>query len=291
VTRENRTLLVALAVVLAVAFAFVFSNVAANHEPKPHGVPLGVVGSSQSVEALTARLERSAPGSFELHAYTSPEAARTAMLHRKVYGAVETGLPPRLLVASAASAAVARMLEQTFGAAIRSQGQTLPVEDVVPLPSSDSSGATAFSAVLSLTLVGIVGTAIVYVATQHRPLEVRLAALGAVAVGAGLMAALATNVIVGAFPRHFLAVWAVTALRARGLTSGCRGPGARWPPPEPWPGFSRSWCSALPVREAPRPRSCYPTSGESSASSCRRGQGRPLCATSSTSTATEWPTP
>jgi hypothetical protein len=211
-TAENRRLMIALAGVLAVVFAFVFSNVAANHEPKPHNVPLALVGSQQAAEALTGRLEGSAPGAFEVRAYSSPEAARTAILHRKVYGAFEAGPPPRLLVASAASAAVARMLEETFRAATRTPGQPLAVRDVAPLPRSDSSGASAFSALLSLTIAGILGTSIIYLVTQHRPLEVRLAALVALAIGAGLMAALATNVVVGAFPRHFLAVWGVTAL-------------------------------------------------------------------------------
>ncbi len=74
---DNRKLLLALLGVLALVFAFVGSNVAANHEPKPHDLPVGLVGSPQATGALAAQLERSAPGSFEFHGYSSLAAAQT----------------------------------------------------------------------------------------------------------------------------------------------------------------------------------------------------------------------
>jgi hypothetical protein len=43
-------------------------------------------------------------------------------------------------------------------------------------------------------------------------LRVRLAALLVLALGAGLLAALATNVVVGAYTQHFAAVWGVATL-------------------------------------------------------------------------------
>jgi hypothetical protein len=209
---ENRRLLIALGAVVAVVFAFVGSNVAANHEPKPHDLPVAIIGSPQEVGALARQLERSAPGAYEVRAYSSPVKARTAILHRKVYGAFEAGPRPSLLVAGAASLAVERVLEQTFRAATRAQGQPLVVHDVVALPRSDSSGATSFSAILSLTIAGILGTSILYTVTQHRPLAVRLAAILALGIGAGLVAALAANVVVDAFPGEFLGVWGVATL-------------------------------------------------------------------------------
>jgi hypothetical protein len=88
----------------------------------------------------------------------------------------------------------------------------LVVRDVVPLPSSDSRGATAFSVVLSLIIAGIMGSAVLYLLGRHRPPPVRLAAMAVLGVGAGLVAALVTNVVIGAFPGHFLAVWGVMTL-------------------------------------------------------------------------------
>ena len=209
---DNRKILIGLAGVFALAFAFVSSNVAANHHPKPHDLPVAIVGSAQAADAFARQLDSKVPGGFEVKPYGSEAAARTAILHRKVYGAFEPGPPPTLLVASAASRSAETLLEQTFEQVARAQGQTLVVRDLAPLPSSDSTGASSFSAVLSLIIVGVLGSSIIYMVTQGRPLGVRLASLLALGVGAGLMAALATNIVVGAFSGHFLAVWGVASL-------------------------------------------------------------------------------
>jgi hypothetical protein len=52
----------------------------------------------------------------------------------------------------------------------------------------------------------------IYLVTRNRGLSVRLTALAFLAVGAGLLTALVTNVVVGAFSGHFLAVWGVATL-------------------------------------------------------------------------------
>jgi hypothetical protein len=160
---------------------------------------------------VAGSLEHRSPGAYEIHAYSSLAAARTGILIRAVYGVFRPDLS-LLLVASAASPSVAALLQQTFAAAARTQGQVLVVRDLVPLPSSDPRGATAFSMVLSLIIAGIMGSTVIYLLGQHRPPPERLAAMVALATGAGLVAALLTNVIISAFPGHFLAVWGVAAL-------------------------------------------------------------------------------
>jgi hypothetical protein len=52
----------------------------------------------------------------------------------------------------------------------------------------------------------------IYVVTRQRAVAVRLAALAVLAAGAGLLTALVTNVVVGAFSNHFAAVWGVATL-------------------------------------------------------------------------------
>jgi hypothetical protein len=204
--------LIALVGVLVVVFALVGSNVAANDSPKPHHVPVGVIGSPQVVGAVAGEISHQAPGAYQVHAYTSLAAAQTAILQRVVYGALRPGPSPLLLVASAASPAVATLLQQTAAAVARTEGKVLVVRDLVPLPSSDSRGATAFSMILSLIITGIMGSAVIYLLGQHRPAPQRLAVMLALGIGAGLVAALVTNVVIGAFPGHFLAVWGVAAL-------------------------------------------------------------------------------
>jgi hypothetical protein len=209
---ESRKLVLTLAGVLAVVFIFVASNVAANHAPRPHGLPVGVVGPPQLVSATARQLDRRAPGAFQILGYRSPAAARTAILHRSVYGAFDPGPPPSLLTADAASLPVATLLQDTFTAAARAHGAPLIVRDLVPLPPADPNGATAFSATLSLIIAGVLGSSMLYLVTRGRALAVHLLAVIALGIGAGLLAAVATNVVVGAFTGQFLAIWGVAAL-------------------------------------------------------------------------------
>jgi hypothetical protein len=209
---DDRKLLVGLFGVLLAVFALVSSNVAANHSPKPHGVPIGIVGTPGVAGAARAELARATPGAFEVHTYRSLTSARTTVLDRSVYGAFQPVPTPVLLVASAASPAVAVLLQKTFSGAASRSGRALAVHDLAPPPSSDSSGATSFSVVLSLILAGLVGASLVYAFTMNRPEAVRVGVAVALGVGAGLVTALVTNVLIGAYPGHFFAVWGVATL-------------------------------------------------------------------------------
>jgi hypothetical protein len=196
---------------LVLVFALVGSNVAANHAPKPHGVPVGLIGDTPAVVALAGSLAHSAPGAYKVHRYATLAEARAAILDRSVYGAYSPAPSPRLLVASAASRPVATLLEQTFAGA-KVNGQRPVVQDVAPLPSSDPNGGTAFSMLLSLILAGQLGAVLIFTLGRHRSAVSRLAVVAGMGLGAGLTAALVTNVAVGAFTGHFLAVWGVSAL-------------------------------------------------------------------------------
>ena len=119
--------------------------------PEPHDLPVRIVGSPQLTGRVDGQLDGTAPGAFKVLSYSSPGAARKAILHGEVYGAFVPRRPSSLLVASAASLPAEDVLRQTFEAAARAQGQALVVHDIAPLPRSDSGGATSFSAILSLT--------------------------------------------------------------------------------------------------------------------------------------------
>jgi hypothetical protein len=209
---DDRKLVVASIGVLVLVFALVSSNVAANHSPKPHSLPIGIVGTPAVAGAAGAQLARAAPGAFKVHAYRSLTTARTAVLHRSVYGAFQPVPLPVLLVADAASPPVAVLLQRTFGTVAGRSGRALAVHDLVPLPPSDSSGATTTSAVFSLIIAGLLGTTMIFTLTRHRPERVRILVTVALGVGAGLITALVTSVLVGAFPDHFFQVWGVATL-------------------------------------------------------------------------------
>src|SRR5262249_56860623 len=110
---DDRKLLVASLGILVAVFALVSSNVAANHSPKPHSLPIGIVGTPAVTDAARAELARTAPGAFDVHAYASLTTAKTAVLHRSVYGAFQPIPSPVLLVASAASPALALVVRRT----------------------------------------------------------------------------------------------------------------------------------------------------------------------------------
>jgi hypothetical protein len=105
------------------------------------------------------------------------------------------------------------MLQRVFGSVIQVSGRPLVVDDVAPLPPSDSSGGTIFSALLGLIIAALAGSSVVYAFTRHRREGVRVLATVGIAIGAGLITALVTTVIVGSFPGdHFFAVWGVASL-------------------------------------------------------------------------------
>lgn len=210
--KQDRGLLLALLGVLVVVFALVGSNVGASHAPKPHNLPIGVIGTASEVGAVARSLGQHDPGGYRVKAYGSLAAARAAILRREVYGAFRPAPTPLVLLASAASSSVESLLQGTFTAVAAAQGKTLAVDDLVPLPSSDSRGTTAFSMLLGLIIAGLMGAAVIYLLGRHRSPVARLGATVLLGIGAGLVATLVTNVVVGAFHGHFLAVWGVATL-------------------------------------------------------------------------------
>jgi hypothetical protein len=173
-----------------------------------------VIGTPATVAAVTGALAHRSPGAYTVHQYSSIAAAKTAILHRAVYGAYRPAPSPLLLVASASSTSVETLLHQTFAAAAQTRGQTLAVRDLVPLPPSDPTGTTALDMLLGLILAGTLGSTIIFQAGQFLPASRRLVATFALGIGAGLMAALVTNVVVGAFSGHFFGIWGVATLFA-----------------------------------------------------------------------------
>src|SRR5947209_7354931 len=91
-----RAVLVPPAVATLVGLAFVVVFLDAFHRPQPHDLPVAVVGTQQQAAQLSGALEQQAPGHFRVRALPDEAAARRAVLHREVYGALLPGPPPRL---------------------------------------------------------------------------------------------------------------------------------------------------------------------------------------------------
>jgi hypothetical protein len=109
-TRDDRILIGVLVGVPLVVALLVFSNVAANHSPRPHDLPIGIVGPPAVADVAGAQLGRVAPGGYRIQGYDSLGTAKSAIQHRSVYGAFQPAPTAVLLVATAASPAAAALL-------------------------------------------------------------------------------------------------------------------------------------------------------------------------------------
>jgi hypothetical protein len=209
-----RNAVIAVVAGLLIQLAFVFSFVVAQVDPEPHQLPLGVVGAEPAVAQVEQALERERPGGFELTVYDGEDAAREAIGDRDVYGALV--LEPgslRLLTASAASPAVATLLEGVARGIAQAGGVQLQVEDVRPIDPDDPRGL-----LFNLLLLPFVVTAVLtplflrFLAPPVRAARQALA-LAAFAVIGALVSVLIAGPATGALPGgDFFAAWGIVAL-------------------------------------------------------------------------------
>ena len=148
-------LIAALSVVLLVQAAFVLSYVGALHEPKPHHVSIGVVGASPLPIAVGKQF------SLRITRYSSEAAASTAIDERKIDGAFVVGpAGAKLIVAPAASPALASALGGAFAAAGAAFGQKITIVQVHTLPAGDAGGSVSFLVVMALIVGGYLAATI-----------------------------------------------------------------------------------------------------------------------------------
>lgn len=142
-----------LVAVLVTAFAWPSSELG------PRDVPLAVAGPPEAVTQVDERLSTAMPDAFDVQPAADEQAARQLIDDRDVYGAVvlDPQGAPRVLVASAASPAVSRVLQQV--ADQLGQDGAAPaaaqVEDVAPLPDDDPRGTGFSSAALPMVMGGM----------------------------------------------------------------------------------------------------------------------------------------
>lgn len=150
----------------------------------PHDVPIGVAGPPQAATGVEQALAARAPGAWAITRFSDEAALTQAIRDRDVYGGLAlspTG--PKVLTAPAGSPVVAQALSAIATGLGQEQGQQVPVETVVPLPSGDPRGTGLGAALLPL-LIGAVAP-VVAMARVVRGAWGRLAGVLAVAVTAG----------------------------------------------------------------------------------------------------------
>jgi hypothetical protein len=191
----------------------------------PRELPIAVAGPTQVIAPLVTQLARK-PDAFDVHVYSDGAAARVAIEHRHVYGALvpsPTGLT--VMTASAASPTVAQQIAAVARQTSTRRAVRPPhIVDVVPASTADPHQAALSSAVLPLVLTGTLTGLVITMLISHR-----LARLGGLIV-ASILVGLATNTVIqswlGVIGGHWRANAAVLSLTVLAISSTVVGLGA-----------------------------------------------------------------
>ncbi|MEV8535014.1 DUF3533 domain-containing protein [Streptomyces sp. NPDC051211] len=207
--------------VLALQLAFITSYIGAFHQPKPSEIPIAVAAPvARLTEQSVSRLG-SLPGDpLDPRAVRDEAAAVEQIENREVDGALiidPAGNTDRLLVAGGAGASLSQALGEIVGAVERAQGRTVTVTDVAPAGRGDARGLSSFYLVVGWCVGGYLCAAILAISAGARPANsaravIRLAALLAYAVVAGLLGTVIAGPVLGALPGSIWGLWGLGAL-------------------------------------------------------------------------------
>jgi hypothetical protein len=179
-------------------------------DPRPHDIPVGLVGPPPAIQQISSAFAANAPGAFEFTSYGSEAAARAALDSRSVDGAlVLGGSTPVLILAGAAGDSTTGVLTAAFTNAFKAQGGTVNVEVVHPFAAGDAHGLILFFVVVAVIISTMVAQALLFVAANWAGFAVRLTVVLVYAVLAGLVGMGMATWIAGGYGSGF---WTATAL-------------------------------------------------------------------------------
>jgi nucleotide-binding universal stress UspA family protein len=211
------------------AAVFVVLVLSAFHAPSPHSLPVGIVAPATVTGHVQNALGRAVPGGFDLRGYGGEAAARAAIAHDQLVGAV-IAAPGRLrlLVAQAAGAAPAQALTSATGAVAARSRLPLTVTDVVPPLPGDSMALSPFFIILGVVFPSLVaGSASALVFRRAR---------AAWCVAAPVVAAVVTGVVAAGIADgvaglgHYAAIAGIVALFSLAVAAATAALGRIWPP-------------------------------------------------------------
>jgi hypothetical protein len=210
-------LLAGLGVALVLETIMFVSFVGGLHQPKPHHVPVAVVGPLAVAESFAAQIETTADGAIDVNVLPNRTALMKSIDHREVYGGVVIGPKGlQLVVADAVSSIAPVFLEGFFGKVAAAESTPLTVTHVKPLPPGDPRGLSPFYLIVGLLFGGYFGATILSVlGGTSSPSRLRAAGRMLLIAGyasiSGLAAAIVTDPIFGALTGNFGGLFAVSA--------------------------------------------------------------------------------
>jgi hypothetical protein len=158
-------------------------------DPRPHDIPVGLVGPAPAVQQISTAFATNAPGAFQFTSYGTEVAARSALDSRTVDGVLVLGGPtPRLIVAAAAGDAATGVITAAFTGAFKAQGAAVDVETVHPFAAGDAHGLILFFVVVAVIISTLVVQALLFGTAGDAGLGARLTVVLSFAVLAGLTA-------------------------------------------------------------------------------------------------------
>ncbi|MEU5843444.1 ABC transporter permease [Rhodococcus sp. NPDC047139] len=182
----------------------------AMYQPTPRDMPVAVVASTtEQAEQTVAGLEQNMSGLFDLQVADSLDAAREEVRDRAIVAAfvLPTAQSPTatLVTSEAAGMSQQQVVQQTFEQVAGGMQVPLTVENLAPLPESDSMGTVTLYVAMGWIMAGFM---VVVVAGSAQPAAVVLRRFLPIAAGwAVFMSAVLwviADPITGAVDGHFL---------------------------------------------------------------------------------------
>jgi nucleotide-binding universal stress UspA family protein len=208
---------------------FVALTLSGFHEPTPHHVPVGIVGSAAVTGQVERALDSAAPGGFSFRSYQSAASATSGIAQREIDGAlVASGPNLRLLVTQAGGTGPEQALNAAFSAVAARSGRHLTVSDVVPPRAGDSDGLSSWFVVLSVLIPSLAAGSASAMAFRRARRAWVVAAPVALAVVSGLVAAGIADGIAGL--GNYPAIAGIVALFSLAVAAPTAVLGRIWPP-------------------------------------------------------------
>lgn len=130
----------------------------------PKNIPVGITSTAPNLaKGVQDQFDKEQPGAFKFVEYKDLAAAKAAITHREVYGALVLTDKPQMLIATGASPAMAQLLTSVsvqLGAQITAANGvsaiSFAIEDLAPLGTKDPRGLGLAAGSLPLIIAGIV---------------------------------------------------------------------------------------------------------------------------------------
>jgi hypothetical protein len=178
------------------------------HQPDPHALPVGVVGTGPGTAVAAQTITDRSDGALVAHVVPSVAAARADVRDRSLAAVfAPDGTRATLYVSTAASPTTATVTTDVFTRIAYQQGLLFHVVDVVPAKQGDGSGQGLFFLLVALSIGGYAGAVVLAgVAAKVGPVWTAIAVL-ATSAAMSALAAVVAGPIYGVLGGRAVLVW------------------------------------------------------------------------------------